>query len=58
MTLDHTLANPLAVANDHVIGIASGCPLGCCQIIEAAPGFLNNIDLDAGLGFVHVANFL
>ncbi len=58
VTLGDALTNPLAVADDHIEGVALGCPFGRNTVIEGAPWLFHNVDFDAGLFFIHVADFL
>jgi len=58
VALLRALAEPLAVAHYHIVSVALGRPFGGHHVIEAAPRFLNNVNLNAGLSFVAVTHLL
>jgi hypothetical protein len=58
MSLGCALTDPLTVTDHHVIAVRFRGPLGSHKIIKTAPWFLNDIDLDASLFFIEIADFL
>ena len=58
VALGDSLADPLGIADDHVEAGAARGPFSGDLVVVGAPGFLHDVDLDAGFLFVQVADFL